>query len=86
MMTENIDPPVCPSCERTCITKRITEAIVKVGADPATQVSLGVNIPVWSCAACGEGWRDHEAEAIIDVAIKAHPEASRLCQVQVDTP
>lgn len=77
-MTDDIDPPVCPCCERTCIIKRIAETIIQVGADPVSRVGVPVTIPAWECAACGFGWRDHESEEIIAAAIRAHPEASKL--------
>lgn len=75
-MTPDIDPPVCPSCESTNVSKSNVAMTIGVGAPPSIEVP--VTVPVWVCGACNQGWQDYEAEEIISAAIRAHPEASKI--------
>lgn len=71
------DRSVCPSCESANIVKYVDEHLIDVGPPPDV-VRVPVTFPAWKCQSCRFGWRDHEAEAIIEATIRAHPEASKL--------
>lgn len=70
-----LDP--CPCCGSAHVAVRIVEEQFRYGAHATIELNvlLSAVIPVYECATCHEWWRDHEAETIIDEAIRYHKAA-----------
>src|SRR5262245_26732202 len=73
-------PPTCPSCDSLNIVKYLTAQKIDVGVPPNV-IQVSAIFSAWKCQSCRFGWRDDEAEGIIEAAIRAHPEASKLAGV-----
>jgi hypothetical protein len=61
----------CVSCDATGVVKTMEMSTIQYGAGDDAAL-IPVQVPVYWCVACGEGFTGEEAEIIRDDAVKKH--------------
>jgi hypothetical protein len=62
---------VCDECGEAKVTKSWQPEHVPLTLSDTVSITIHPTVPVWTCAACGDAYTDHEGEDIRAEAVKS---------------